>query len=216
MTALLASPLELAALFFGLLGLILLIAALVALKRRRPFRFILRTLFGLLLLSLGALAGVIGLGMQGYRALTREEVAARVVVQPLGPQRFSATFHIPGRPETIYYELAGDAIYVDAHILKWKPVVNVFGLHTAYELDRVAGRYDDLEQERSSQRTVHTLTPERRIDLFGLRTRYAFLAPVLDAEYGSGTFVRVKEPAELEIRVSTTGLLIRPADTQTR
>lgn len=216
MTALLSSPLELAALLFGLIGLILLITALVALKRRRPFRFILRTLLGLLLLSLGALAGVIGIGMHGYRALTREEVAARVMVQPLGPQRFSATFHIPGRPDTIYYELAGDAIYVDAHILKWKPLVNVLGLHTAYELDRVAGRYDDVAQERSSPRTVHTLTPERRIDLFGLRTRYAFLAPLLDAEYGSGTFVRVTAPTELEIRVSTTGLLIRPADTQTR
>lgn len=216
MTELLASPLQLAAACFGLIGFILLIAAVVALKRRRPFRFILRLLFSLLLLSLAALAGVIGIGMQGYRALTREEVAARVVVQPLGPQRFSATFHIPGRPETIYYELAGDAIYVDAHILKWKPIVNVLGLHTAYELDRVAGRYDDVEQERASVRTVHTLTPDRRVDLFGLRTRYAFLAPVLDAEYGSGTFVRVTAPAEFEIRVSTTGLLIRPADTQAR
>lgn len=216
MTELLASPLQLAAACFGLIGFILLIAAVVALKRRRPFRFILRLLFSLLLLSLAALAGVIGIGMQGYRALTREEVAARVVVQPLGPQRFSATFHIPSRPETIYYELAGDAIYVDAHILKWKPIVNVLGLHTAYELDRVAGRYDDVEQERASVRTVHTLTPDRRVDLFGLRTRYAFLAPVLDAEYGSGTFVRVTAPTELEIRVSTTGLLIRPADTQAR
>jgi hypothetical protein len=53
------------------------------------------------------------------------------------------------------------------------------------------------------------LTPDRRVDLFGWRTRYAFLAPILDAEYGSGTFVRVKEPAEFEVRVSTTGLLIR-------
>jgi hypothetical protein len=165
---------------------------------------------------LAALAGVIGIGMQGYRALTREEVAARVVVQPLGPQRFSATFHLPGRPETIYYELAGDAIYVDAHILKWKPIVNVLGLHTAYELDRVSGRYQDVEQERSAPRTVYTLTPERRVDLFGLRTRYAFLAPVLDAEYGSGTFVRVTAPAELEILVSTTGLLIRPVSAQAR
>ena len=214
--ALLASSLQLVAACFGLIGFILLIAALVALRRGRPFRFILRTLFALLLLSVAALAGVIGFGMRGYHALTREEVAAQVVVQPLGPRRFSATFHIPGRPEAIYYELAGDAIYVDAHILKWKPMANVLGLHTAYELDRVAGRYDDVERERSAPRTVHTLAPERRIDLFGLRTRYAFLAPVLDAEYGSGTFVRVNAPAELEIRVSTTGLLIRPAAAPTR
>ena len=147
--------------------------------------------------------------MQGYRALTREDLAARIVVQPLGPQRFSATVHLPGRPESTYFELSGDALYVDAHILKWDPRVNILGLHTAYELDRIAGRYDDVEQERSAVRTIHSLATERRVDLFALRTRYAFLAPVLDAEYGSGTFVRVTNPAEVEVLVSTSGLLIR-------
>jgi hypothetical protein len=47
--------------------------------------------------------------------------------------------------------------------------------------------------------------------LFGLRRRYEFLAPLLDAEYGSATFVPVTQPVELELRVSTTGLLIRDA-----
>jgi hypothetical protein len=203
------SPLAVAAALFGLVGGVLLIAGLRALKRRRPFRFVFRTLFGLVFVLLGALLGTIGVGIQGYRALVREDLAARITVRPIGPQQFSATFQIPGRAETIYYELAGDAVYVDAHILKWKSLANVIGLHTAYELDRVAGRYDDIEQEQSRPRTVHSLVPERRVDLFGLRQRYAFLSPLLDAEYGSGTFVRVTRPAELEVRVSTTGLLIR-------
>lgn len=206
-------PLVIAGAFFGVVGGALIVAGLFALRRRRPFRFVVRSLLGLLLLSLGALSASIAIGMQGYRALTREELAARVEVRPLGDQRFGATFHIPGRAESTYYELAGDALYVDAHILKWRPVVNVLGLHTAYELDRVSGRYDDLEQERSASRTVHTLAPERRVDLFALRTRYAFLAPLLDAEYGSGTFVRVNEPADFDVFVSTTGLLIRPRET---
>jgi hypothetical protein len=209
-SGLLASPLLLIGGLFGLLGGILVTAGLVALRRRRPFRFVLRTLLGLLLLALGALAGAIGIGMQGYRALTREDLAARIVVQPIGPQLFSATVHIPGRAESSYYELAGDAVYVDAHILKWKAMVNVLGLHTAYELDRIAGRYADVEQERAARRTVHTLAPDRWVDLFALRTRYAALAPLLDAEYGSGTFATVTEPAEFHVLVSTSGLLIRP------
>jgi hypothetical protein len=49
------------------------------------------------------------------------------------------------------------------------------------------------------------------VELFRLRQRYAFLAPLYDAEYGSATFVQVKEPAELEVRVSTSGLLVREA-----
>ena len=209
MASLMASPLTLLGAILAAFGGVLLIAALVALRRRRPFRFVFRILLGLLLLALGALSGGIGIGMQGYRALTREDLAARIVVHPIGPQMFSATVHIPGRAESTYYELAGDALYVDAHILKWRPVVNVLGLHTAYELDRIAGRYDDVEQERAARRTVHTLTPERWVDLFTLRNRYGALAPLLDAEYGSGTFKRVTEPAEFEVRVSTTGLLIR-------
>jgi hypothetical protein len=93
--------------------------------------------------------------------------------------------------------------------LKWNPMANVLGLHTAYELDRVAGRYDDMAQERSRNRTVYSLVQDKPVDLFGIRRRYAFLAPLLDAEYGSGTFVPVTRPAEFEVRVSTTGLLIR-------
>ncbi|MEW6688209.1 MAG: hypothetical protein AB1452_03850 [Pseudomonadota bacterium] len=49
------------------------------------------------------------------------------------------------------------------------------------------------------------------MDLFALRRRYAFLEALLDAEYGSATFVPVAGPAELELRVSTTGLLLREA-----
>lgn len=202
------SPFVIASLAFGALGGMFVLAAIVALVKLRPLRFVLRTLVGALLLSVGALAGAIGLGMAGYRALTREVIAARIVVRPAGAQRFTATIRVPDRPD-MTFNLAGDEIYVDARILKWKPMTNVLGLHTAYELDRVAGRYRDIGQERSGDRTIYSLSEARAVDLFGLRRQYAFLSPLLDAEYGSATFVPVTKPAEFEVRVSTTGLLIR-------
>ena len=192
----------------GTIGAILMFAGIVSVVRARPLGFVVRTLAGLVLLLLAAIAGAAAFGMQGYRALTREEVAARMSVRPAGAQRFQATLRFPdGRAAT--YDLLGDEIYVDAHILKWKPAANIIGLHTSYELDRVAGRYRSIEQERSAPRSVHSLARDRPVDLFGLRQRYAFLGPLLDAEYGSATFVPVTGPAELELRVSTTGLLIR-------
>jgi hypothetical protein len=137
-------------------------------------------------------------------------VAAHIVVKPTGKQRFMATFRFPdGREAT--YELAGDEIYVDAHILKWHPYANLIGLHTAYEIDRVAGRYHAVKDEREAMRTVHALARDKPVDLYALGRRYTFLAPVLDAEYGSATFVPVTRAAELELRVSTTGLLMREA-----
>lgn len=205
---LLATPLALAALVLGVLGALLLLAAIVALFRLRPLRFSLRLLAGIAFLSLGGMLGTIAVGTHGYRALTREDVAAQIAVQPVGPQRFAARMRFADGREAAY-QLAGDEIYVDAHILKWTPLANLIGLHTAYELGRVAGRYRDIEQERSAPRTVYALGQERRVDLFGLRQRHAFLAPLFDAQYGSATFVPVTGPAELEVRVSTTGLLMR-------
>jgi len=190
------------------LGVVLVVAAIVSFIQVRLPQFAFRLLVGVLLLALGSLAGTISVGMMGYRALTREDVAARIVVKPAGRQRFIATFHFPdGREAT--YELAGDEIYVDAHILKWHPYANMIGLHTAYEIDRVAGRFHAIKDEREAARTVHALARDKPVDLYALRQRHAFLAPAFDAEYGSATFVPVTRRAELELRVSTTGLLMR-------
>jgi len=60
-------------------GASLFVLAVVALLRRRPLRFLRRLLLALALLSAGALAATVGLGMHGYRALTHERVAARVL-----------------------------------------------------------------------------------------------------------------------------------------
>ena len=193
---------------FALVGVALVMAAWAALRRRRPLRMSLRLLWALVFLAAGATCGAIALGVQGYRALTHEDVAAVVRTQPLGPNRFQAQFRFPdGREAT--YTLAGDELYVDARILKWQPWANILGLNTVYELDRVAGRYRDLAQEQQQPRTVLSLAPERRVDLFSLRQRYALLSPLLDAEYGSATFADADTPAQYEVRVSTTGLLIR-------
>jgi hypothetical protein len=208
---LISSPLILGAAVLAACGLIATVAGIVALVKVRPLRFAVRTLAGLLLLAGGTLAGAIAVGVQGYRSLAHEDIAAYVAVRPTGAQRFTATFRFAdGREAT--FDLAGDEIYVDAHILKWKPLVNVLGLHTAYELDRVAGRYHAIEQERSAARTVYPLARDKPVDLFSLRRRYAFLAPLLDAEYGSATFVPVTRPTQLELRVSISGLLMREAD----
>ncbi len=204
------SPLLILATLFAVLSLLAFIAAFLALRKRKYLGGISGLLLGLLFLSLGGLFGTLTSAIQGYRALVREEVAAVVEIQPAGPQEFNAHFRMADGEE-LSLLLAGDEIYVDAHILKWKPIANFFGLHTSYELDRVAGRYTRLEDERSNPHTVFSLSQDKPVDLFRLRQKYFLLSPLLDAEYGSGTFVAVDKAREIEVRVSTSGLLIRPS-----
>lgn len=189
----------------------LLVAAMVIYARRRQLlRSLGLLLSGLFLFALAALGGTVSVGVKGYRALTAEEVAARVRTEPTGPQRFRATVELPdGRVGQ--FDVAGDQLYVDAHILKWKPLVNLLGLRTGYELDRVGGRYAAVADERQRPHTVFPLGPDRPVDVYGFVRRHPrVLAPLVDATYGSGTFVGADQPGWFEVRVSTTGLLIRP------
>jgi len=205
------NALTIVAVVLAVLGGAIAVAGLVALFRLRVVSATARLLLAALLLSIGALLGALGVGVHGYRALTHETLAARIDIEPLGAQRFSARFRYPDGTTT-RYDLSGDEIYVDAHILKWTPWANFLGLRTGYSLSRVAGRYRDIEQERNAPRTVFALTPDQRVDLFTLRRRFAQLAPLYDAEYGSASFVPADRMRSLELRVSTTGLLVRDAE----
>src|SRR3989449_2525614 len=206
-------PLVLVMAAFALLSVVLLVAALAAVRKRRLIGTGVALVLAVLCLALAALAATLGVATRGYRALTREVVAATVVTRPTGPERFLATFTFPdGRREL--YELTGNALYVDAHIVKWHPLANILGLHTAYQLDRVSGRYDRLEDEQTKPRRMFTLSRPTPVDMFQLARSLAFLgrfARLVDAEYGSATFIATREPTQLELRVSTSGLLFRPA-----
>jgi hypothetical protein len=192
----------------GLLSLLFFIETFRVIRKKRLISSTIRLLCALLSLSLAALFGTITIATQGYRALTHEEIAAVVTTEPLGAKWFMAYFKFPDGKEASY-RLVGDALYVDAHILKWKPIVNILGLHTTYELDRVTGRYADIKDELSGIRTVFLISQDKAVNMFNLRQRYWALSPLLDAEYGSAAFINLEKPAKFEIRVSTTGLLIR-------
>ena len=188
------------------------IAAVAAIKTG-TLGTVTRFVLAMLLLTLAALFGTFTIATQGYRALIREEVAAVIKTEPTGYRTFRAHFRFPDGREASF-ELAGDDLYVDAHILKWKPLVNILGMHTYYELDRVAGRYADIADERTKARTIFPLAHEKPLNMFSLRQRYRFLEPLVDAEYGSASFVSADRPGELELRVSTTGLMIRRIPTK--
>jgi hypothetical protein len=207
----LLNPFIIFTMFFALLGLIFLILTFVGITRRKPFDAVVNLMTLLLMLALSALFCTISIAIQGYRALTKEEIAAIVQIDPLGEYNFRARFSMPNGSDTIFF-LSGDQLYVDAHILKWKPLANLIGLHTSYELDRVAGRYAMLQDEVSKPHTVYSLSKDRMLNIFEFRRRFGALSLLLDAEYGSATYINANRTEELKVMVSTTGLMIRKSD----
>ncbi|MBN1576456.1 MAG: hypothetical protein JW913_07890 [Chitinispirillaceae bacterium] len=204
----LMNPLLAIMLVTSLIGAIFLFTGLHAIKKLQLFRAFRHGMIMVICLSITVLSGVLIIANHGYRNLTREELAATVVVEPAGKQQFNARFTLPDSTVSLF-TIAGDLLYVDAHILKWHPLLNLLGVHTTYELDRVGGRYHSLGDEQTRPRTVYSLSKTRVLNMYHLRRRLAALKPLLDAEYGSATFTQAEKAATLRIMVSTSGLLVR-------
>lgn len=195
-------------LFPTLIAILLLRYAARAFRHRHFGGGVSRVVVALLFLCVALLAAVISLGVQGFRALTTEQTAATIEVQKLDEQRFQAAFTFPdGTAQT--FALAGDEFLVEAKIIKWHSWANFLGLQTVYELDRVSGRYTLLDDEQTQPRTVYGLGRLRPVNLVTLTQTVPGLDALIDAEYGSGTFIPVEDQSRYEIRVSATGLLVR-------
>lgn len=199
------------AVVLGAAGILFLLLGGMTLKKKRVAGSTVSFSLGIIFILLGALFGTLTVSTLGYRALTREKLIAVIETSPSGDQTFRATFYFPDKRKSTFV-LAGDELYVDAHILKWKPIANLLGIHTYYELDRVAGRYTELQDEQSKTRTVYSLARSKPVNLFDLRRKFPILNPLVDAEYGSATFIMAGAQQQFELRVSTTGLLIRKVE----
>ncbi|HEX2197421.1 MAG TPA: hypothetical protein VHG88_02200, partial [Burkholderiales bacterium] len=105
---------------------------------------------------------------------------------------------------------------IDARVLKWRPMGNLLGLDTLYRLERLSGRYGDAASERAAPRTVHELAGEAGLDLWTLTRRYQRYVPLADALYGSAAFVPMAEGAQYVVTVSSSGLVVRPANEAAR
>src|SRR2546422_3086643 len=146
---------------FTLFAVALIYVPASAWRNRRRLSSLVGFLASALLLTSSMLLGAITVGIHGYRAFTQEALAATIMTEPLGPQRFRATVTLPDKSLHMF-DLAGDAVYVDAHVLKWRPIGTLLGLETIYELDRISGRYQALSDEQTHERTVYSLAANKR------------------------------------------------------
>src|ERR687897_1799951 len=159
-------------LLIAVFGLLLLALACQRLFRARFVAAAGSGMMGALLLAGAALFFVVSLNLHTYNRLTYEQPVAEIVFEARGPQRYRATLAQVPSGELQMFVLAGDEWQLDARVLKWKGWANLLGLDAQYRLERVSGRYRDLEQERNGERTVYALSENPGVDLWILTTQY--------------------------------------------
>ena len=205
------NPMLAAVAITALLSLYYLFSVLFKLKKLRLISAASRLLSFLIFSLVTGSLSIIILGTEGYQALTKEEKVARVVISPAQEQTFQARLIFLDGSEQVF-SLKGDEFVIDAYVLKWKAWTNLLGLHTAYRLDRITGRYQSIEDEKSKPRSVFAITNKGGKGIGEWREEFSALSFLLDVEHGSASFASANESKSYELAVTTSGLLLRPEE----
>ena len=201
---------------FGVLGLLFLVAGFRRLRRRKLIRAGAHGSAGCGMIAVGILAAGLGLNLQTYRRLTHEQPLAELSFRRTAPERYVAVIEYPDSNKARRYELAGDEWQLDARILKWTGLGNIAGLDARYRLERISGRFRNVEQERSARHTVYSLADDRGLDLWSLSRRYRRWLPFVDAVYGSAAYLPMADNARYSVSVDQSGLIARPLNRPAR
>ncbi|MBU2887081.1 cation/multidrug efflux pump [Gilvimarinus agarilyticus] len=170
----------------------------------------LRGMFGLSLLAMALIFAFVAFDIFTYRQIVKEQVIATISFEKLAEQEFKVMLaNSDGLEKT--YTLRGDQWQLDARIIKWKGEVAKLGIQPGYRLDRISGRYFSLEDERNAERTLYSFNESHLgVDVWQWLRQIKNTLPVVDAVYGSATYLPMADGALFEVSLSGTGLVTRP------
>ena len=165
--------------------------------------------------GLGTAGILIFMSYLGYERLTAEQLVGVIEFTQSAPEAYEARLMIDGKIDRLM-TLRGDEWQLDARVVTWKPPATILGLDPVYQLERLSGRYSDIERERSQQRTVFGLADERPLDLWSLARNFPKLTPGVDAFYGTATYLPMADGARFRVTLSRDALIARPINDQAR
>ena len=193
-------------------GLFLAVISISRLRQKRLLPAGIYCSFSSVLLMLAIILITLSMNLYTYQRISHEQDVAEIIFKQSGPQLYSATIHYENEGQSIEHIIRGDEWQLDARIIKWKPPVYLAGLDSLYRLERISGRYRDVEEEKTGKRTVYSLSENQGLDIWSITKNYPSWIPWVDAYYGSATYLPMMDGARFKVTLSQTGLLARPVN----
>lgn len=195
----------------ALLALLLMANGVRHMRRRHRLRGTIHGLSGLVIGCLAAIAMLVGINLLTYARFTIEQPVATISFQQLGPQRYDVTL-ARHDGDIVHTTLAGDEWELDARIIKWNGFATVIGFKPLYRLQRLTGRYARIGDELSRPPTAIALANDPGLNLWELAHRESGWLPLVDAAYGTATYLPMSDGAVYRVSMSVTGLVARPVN----
>lgn len=184
-------------------------------RRRRPVRATRSLAGGVVSGALGSASILLAFSYYGYSRLIDEQLVSQIEFSESAPGEYTARVMIDGKMDRLLV-LRGDEWQIDARVVNWKPPATLLGLDPIYQLDRLSGRYSDINDEMSEERTVHALSEAITLDIWRVARKFPGLMPGVDAYYGTATYLPMADGARFEVTLSRTALLARPVNDAAR
>ncbi|MGI9301224.1 MAG: cation/multidrug efflux pump [Gammaproteobacteria bacterium] len=184
-------------------------------RRRYLLRGMRNGTFAVLCWILAAALSMVGLNLYTYQRLTSEQPVAELYFEQTSPNQFRARVrYADGRTRS--FELVGDEWQLDARILKWTGLAAVLGFDARFRLERISGRFNDVELERVARRTVYSLADDSGLDIWQIAQEHKRWVPWVDAVYGSATYLPMADRTRYSVSATQSGLIARPANTRAK
>ena len=184
-------------------------------RRRRPLRATGSLAGGATTGAIGGASILLAFSYYGYDQLIDERPVSRIEFSQSAPGEFVARVMIDGEPDRLL-PLRGDEWQLDARVINWEPPATLLGLDPIYRLERLSGRYADVSDERTEQRSVYALSDMPNLDFWRLARSFPVLLPGVDAYYGTATYLPMADGARFEVSLTRTALIARPMNDAAR
>ena len=106
-----------------------------------------------------------------------------------------------------------DEWVLESRIVQWKSFLGITGARSYFQLERLSGRYLDIEKEKSMPRIVYGLQ-DSGDKMWELLYKYQRMIPFIEAVYGNSAFVRYERGKKFHVFVTNTGLMIKDVTEQ--
>ena len=160
-------------------------------------------LFGFLVLLLA------GSNLYTFHRLTDESPIAELQFRKIGAEQYEATIAYGDFCHPEKFLLHGDQWRLDARFLKWHSWVNLLGFDSMYRIERLGGRYLDVQDENAGPHLSYQLYKEGGIDLPAILQGYGGRFSLVDTLYGSSVYELMQEGFLYRVYRAQSGLLVR-------
>lgn len=185
-------------------------------RRRRPVRATRSLAGGAVFACAGGASTMLAFSYFGYFQLVDEQVIGQIKFSESAPEQYVARLMLENEERDRMFEVLGDEWQMDARVVTWKPPMTLLGLDPIFQLDRLSGRYSDVEEELSKHRSAHALSEPVTLDVWQFARKYPKLMPGVDAHYGTATYLPMAHGAIFEVTMTRTGLVARPVNDAAR